>query len=32
MFDSALQIRGDVTVCLGNTLQDVFHNIEICFA
>jgi len=28
MFHSVLQIRGDVTVCLGNALQDVFHNIE----
>lgn len=32
MFDSALQIRGNVTVCLGDALQDVFHNTENSFA
>lgn len=32
MFDSLLQIRGNVTVCLGNALQKVFHGIENYFA
>lgn len=32
MFDSVLQIRGNVTVCLGNARQDVFHDIENYFA